>query len=467
MGDIKSTFLQNTKPQNTKEKLLTQVGRLSQWVPIFIKRVEKTKFAAKNSSIEFYDQNGILEESASVWKEIFYRTDFAALINEVIEAKHETGVAFVSVQMKNGQAYPFLADSVIPSWSGRKLIRVKATFQLAIGGGVWLRIYEQSDRYKSIRRFEMIIPNDEEGEKIIPEEEFTQEQQKDVEASGWKKVWNHNLGYVPYFPIFNIRGRNNVGETDLQGNQTLLNYLDEVWIRTIWELRYNKNILDIYRQKLPGGQNKKSIGEEVETALDNYDPYVNTASAAWSQSADTNFDIKRTVSDASLQHKLLMDALTLVLEAAGYKRDSGDDGKAAQQNDTEILQLRDSEIRTFKTKQRNLEIGFQEVVKCMIDLDINPLWRRVKEIRISIPFLEVRNETSAIDNIIKMVDKGLITTVGAIAKAQEVSEAEAEAINEDIKNEKESNMPVQMNNENTKTEPDGGVNNGNTQNGEA
>ena len=473
MGDliesVKTQEQESTTYKNTREKLFSQIGKISEWVPTFLRKIEKTKFGSKAPTIEFFDNKGILKESASLWKEIFDKVDFQSFLSDLIETKHELGVAFVSVQMKNGIPYPFIVDQVIPSWSGRELILIKASFQLAIGGGVWLRIHEKANKYKSVRRFEMLIPKeDAPGEfDVVQEDDFTEEMKKDVIDSGWSKEWIHNLGYVPYFPVYNIRAKNNLGETDLQGHTTLLNYLDESWLRSIWELRMNRNMLEVYRQKLPGGVNKKTIGEEIENAIDSYNPWVETASAAWSQGAETNFDIKRTVSEVLSQSKHFTDALTLVLEAAGYKRDSGDDGKSAQQNDTEILQIRDSEIRTFKTKQRNLESGLRKIVQCMIDLDINSyIWTNVKEIRVSVPFLQVRNETSAIDNAIKMVKEGIMTKVQAIAKVQEVSEADAESIDEDVKKEKEANMPapIDPNNENN---VDTGVDNGNAQNREA
>ncbi len=238
---------------------------------------------------------------------------------------------------------------------------------------------------------------------------------------------------IPVVVVENSPTLDGNGMCDLEGLTPYIISLQKTWNRIQWELDYNRSTILMNDTNASGG----SISSLKDSAVNKYKQQnIIVEKSGGNPLGESNTSILVAQLQIDGLSKYFRQTLSQIFEVAGYKRSSDDKG-SVQQNDLEIQQVRDSEITSFTRKERSR----QNMLKQLITKTFQVAGYSVpSEISIDIQYMNVKNETSMLDNLQKAIDMRLISQVDATAQYRNVTIEEAQEIVDGVNKEADAKM---------------------------
>ncbi len=238
-------------------------------------------------------------------------------------------------------------------------------------------------------------------------------------------------GAIPVILLENLNSFDGNGFKDMHNLDLTLELLQKYCNRIHWELDVNMTRIMVNQDVGSGtnGNASAAYNEVVGKGIVVETPGIMSTGTDRFNIIASNLDMEPLM-------KQFFKTYDFLLEQAGFKRNSDDKG-SVQQNDLEIQQVRDSEITTFKLKERTRQTFLINIIKKMFEVLGQPVKNDPK---VEIQYMSVKNETAIIDNMEKLLKNQLINHVDAIAKIDNISKSDATAKYNLIKKEQEVNM---------------------------
>lgn len=275
-------------------------------------------------------------------------------------------------------------------------------------------------------------------------------EQRDVTIGNFNKDTGMNLegtssyeGSMPVILLENINSFEGYGLPDTYNLDEQIDLLQELYDRIRWELATNMSRIYVDDSVARGvsGRADAAYNALVGKGIVVENPGISSKGESRFNYVASNLDI-----DSLLRP--FFKVFDWIFESAGFKRNSDDKG-SVQQNDLEIQQVRDSEITNFKMKESTRQIFLTSIIKKMFEMMGNPL---KKDPVVEIQYMSVKNETAIIENMKSKLEMGLISTVDAIAKTDNISKENAIKKLKEIDAEKLARLEMFPDEENVETD---------------
>ncbi len=238
---------------------------------------------------------------------------------------------------------------------------------------------------------------------------------------------------IPVIVVENSPTLDGNGMCDLEALTPHVISLQKTWNRIQWELDYNRSV--IYMDDTSsGGASIQSLKDGATNKYKQQGIIINKSGGNPLGESNSNVLIAQLQIDGLT--KWFRETLSQIFEIAGYKRSSDDKG-SVQQNDLEIQQVRDSEITAFTRKERSRQNMLKELITKTFQV---AGYAVPSEINIDIQYMNVKNETSMLDNLQKAIDMRLISQVDATAQYRNVPIEEAQDIVDKVNKEADAKM---------------------------
>ncbi len=248
----------------------------------------------------------------------------------------------------------------------------------------------------------------------VPSDQWKQKTKLDIKP---KETFNYDI------PVIVLQNHNTIqgnGHSDTYGMESWLDTLQNISNRINFELKVN--ITRIFMNAAYASGDSLAAKQDIAMIkLKNQEVVVEN------NNMDSEDD-STSIIPGNLQLSPLLDTWTyfgnLIFETAGYKRNTDDKG-SVQQNNLEIMLVRDSEITSFSRKERTRANFLKGIILAICDVDKN-IKTRPETVVVNIQFLNIKDETIKLEQIEKRLNLGFITQVQAISESENITQKQAE-----------------------------------------
>ncbi len=422
---------------------LPQYGDIRNTIENYLSILSAKKLWAKEPIIQMSNKQTEQKTFDKIWKEqnILDKIMFVAE-----QEASKNGKVYVVIQKDTAGRPPIvrLATSGIHTEVGNQLVDVTVFTRITAGS----RLYTIAQRFFG-GKINTKITTEEEGDNGKVE-------QVDIDVNTFNETSGQNIvetesytGSMPVVLLENINSFDGNGHSDLWNQEENLRLVQKLWDRIFWEL--DTNMTRIFTDKSVGsgttGQARATYNALVGKGIVVENPGITVGGEGRWNITTSNLDINTHMN-------AFFKALDFLMETAGFKRNSDDKG-SVQQNDLEIQQVRDSEITSFKMKERTRQTFLTSIIKKIFEALGTPV---KNDPSIEIQYMSVKNETAIIDNMEKQINNALITRVDAIAKINNISQDEAKDKYKEIKAEQEAVQEAMVENQVEETPKEEGGN---------